>query len=128
VNIYGELKYISFVTKTALDGPGLSCCSGSEIALNYKSHISLYSPGREIGPSQKSLTEKHDIHKRQFSMPSTGFYSAITTTERSQTYAFDLMATGIGGLEIQLHEFLTSALEIYECANFMILPLLGTDF
>ena len=46
------------VTKTALDGPGLSCCSGFEVTLNYKSHITLDSSGRGIGPSQRSRPDK----------------------------------------------------------------------
>jgi hypothetical protein len=37
----------------------------------------------------------HNNHKRRISMPSAGFEHAIAANERPQTYAFDLMATGI---------------------------------
>jgi hypothetical protein len=33
-------------------------------------------------------------------MPPTGFDPAIAKSERSQTYALDLVTTGISGLEI----------------------------
>jgi hypothetical protein len=38
----------------------------------------------------------HNIHKRQISMPQSGFETAIPTKKRPQNHALDLTATGIG--------------------------------
>ena len=46
------------VTKTTLEGPRRSYCSGFEITLNYKNHFSLDYSGRLIGPSQRSPPNK----------------------------------------------------------------------
>jgi hypothetical protein len=39
---------------------------------------------------------KHNIHKRQMSMPAAGFEPAIPATECPQTHAFDSVANGSG--------------------------------
>jgi hypothetical protein len=39
---------------------------------------------------------KHNIHKRQISMPTAGFKSAIPASEGPQIYALDRAANGIG--------------------------------
>ena len=38
----------------------------------------------------------HNTHKRETSIPPTGFESTIPSSERAQTYALDLEANGIG--------------------------------
>ena len=38
----------------------------------------------------------HSIHKRQTSMPLTGFETAIPASDRPQTYALDRAATWVG--------------------------------
>jgi hypothetical protein len=51
-----------------------------------------------------TYTGQHKIyeHKRQTSMPSAGFEPAIPATKRSQTYALDRAANGIGIFHLDL--------------------------
>jgi len=49
-----------------------------------------------IGLTQGPLPTTHDTRKRQTSIPSAGFESAIPASERPQTYATDLAASWIG--------------------------------
>ena len=52
-------------------------------------HTRKDSPGRTIGPSQRPLPENTHPHKRQTSVPPTGFKPAIPVSVRPQTLALD---------------------------------------
>ena len=47
-------------------------------------------------PDAETSTWQHNSHKRQTSMPPSGFELAVTTGERSQTHALDRAGVGIG--------------------------------
>jgi hypothetical protein len=51
---------------------------------------------RDRPDAETSTCTTHDTHKRQTSMPPTGFEPAIPASERPQTHALDRAATGIG--------------------------------
>jgi hypothetical protein len=54
------------------------------------------SSGRGIGPSQRTLLDKHNIHNRETHTLQAGFETAIQEKERPQNYALDIAATGLG--------------------------------
>jgi hypothetical protein len=45
-----------------------------------------------IGPTQRTLLETHNIHKRQTSLPPEGFEPATPANEPPQTHALDRAA------------------------------------
>jgi hypothetical protein len=54
---------------------------------------------------------KHNIHKRQISIPSAGFEPAIPELERPQTYTLERAAAGIGNIKIYLKKLYGPAFE-----------------
>ena len=80
---------------TAPIGPGPPHYLGFTITLR---HTTLSrTPLDEWSDRRRDLYLKtHNTHKRQTSMPPAGFEHTIPGSERQQTHALDLAATGIG--------------------------------
>jgi hypothetical protein len=76
-------------------GPGPPPCRGFTITLR---HTTLSRTPLDEGSARRRdlYLTKNNTHKRQTSMPPTGFEPTIPASERPQTHALDRAATGIG--------------------------------
>jgi hypothetical protein len=54
----------------------------------------------EWSASRRDFYPTHNIHRRQTPMPQTAFEPTISAGERSQTYALDRLAAGIGSFNV----------------------------
>ena len=87
--------YFFYHGETAPGGPGSPHYRSFTIILR---HTTLgRTPLDEWSARRRDLClTTHNIHKRQISMPPTGFESTIPASERSQTHVLDRADTGIG--------------------------------
>jgi len=70
--------------------------------------------GRSDQLTQRSLPD--NIQNRQISVPPVGFKPAVSADERSQTYALDHAATGIGFWSM-CHQYFISGLLLVHCVR-----------
>jgi len=66
------------------------------ITFHYTYTLGKTPPGRGIARRRDLYLATNNIHRKQTSMPATGFEPIIPASERSQTHALDRAVTGTG--------------------------------